>query len=290
MPPARFLSMTDQVTNVLREGLLHGRWRDVLPGRNRLARDLGVSHKTVEAAMRRLVKEGLLVSRGPGQRRGIMLPEGVPEPGRLRIRILPYGPEDRSHALCIDVLKRLNEAGYDAAFTTKSLKELGMDVKRVSRFVTKTPADAWIITACSREALEWFCAQTAPAFAMFGVKSGLPIAGVGVKKNMGHVIRHLASLGHRCIVLLTSIEHVQPKPALLAQSFLEEMKHEGIETSSYNLPAWGRKPEELHQCLGSLFKHTAPTALIIDESPIFLAVQDHLARRGIIAPRDISLQ
>ena len=51
-----------------------------------------------------------------------------------------------------------------------------MDAGRVSRFVRKTKADAWIVCAGSREVLEWFSAQPVPAFALFGRRDGLPIA------------------------------------------------------------------------------------------------------------------
>jgi DNA-binding LacI/PurR family transcriptional regulator len=38
-----------------------------------------------------------------------------------------------------------------------------------------------------------------------------------------------------------------------------------------------------------LFQHTPPTALIISESLLFIAAQQHPARRGIAAPENISL-
>ncbi|MBJ7396006.1 MAG: hypothetical protein JHC76_08160 [Akkermansiaceae bacterium] len=38
-----------------------------------------------------------------------------------------------------------------------------------------------------------------------------------------------------------------------------------------------------------LFQHTPPTALIIRKSLLFTAAQQHLARRGIAAPENISL-
>ena len=55
------------------------------------------------------------------------------------------------------------------------------------------------------------------------------------------------------------------------------------------LPITCYRPEGLHRCLESFFQVTPPTALIVEEIPTFLAVRDHLARRGIIAPRDVSL-
>jgi DNA-binding LacI/PurR family transcriptional regulator len=84
-------------------------------------------------------------------------------------------------------------------------------------------------------------------------------------------------------------EHLTPGPSLFPRSFLEALESEGIKAGSYNVPIWDNHPAGLRNCLNSLFKFTPPTALIVDESPVFLAVRDHLARRGIIAPRDLSL-
>jgi DNA-binding LacI/PurR family transcriptional regulator len=45
----------------------------------------------------------------------------------------------------------------------------------------------------------------------------------------------------------------------------------------------------LYDRLNSLFKHSSPTALIIDEVPLYLAVERHLARLGLLTPGDVSL-
>ena len=84
MSAEAFFSLTDQVTERLRQGMTEGRWRETLPGRDRLAAQLGCSHWTVEEAMRRLAKEGWLVSQGAGRRRRIVLPEGAAKPRKSR--------------------------------------------------------------------------------------------------------------------------------------------------------------------------------------------------------------
>jgi DNA-binding LacI/PurR family transcriptional regulator len=164
-----------------------------------------------------------------------------------------------------------------------------MDVKRVARHVQQSPVDAWIVIAGSRGILEWFCEQPMPSYAYFGNKSGLPIAGCGVRNDINALINRLAAAGHRRIVLLTREDHVVPGPSLFSRRFLEALKNVGIEPGAYHLPVWGYRPEGLHSCLESLFKVSPPTALLATEVPIMLATQNHLARRGIIAPRDVSL-
>jgi DNA-binding LacI/PurR family transcriptional regulator len=186
-------------------------------------------------------------------------------------------------------LADLDRAGFAVGFARKSLLELGMDPERVARFVSKNRADAWIVCSASREVLEWFSHQSVPTFALYGVKSGLPIAGSSPWKDPEVVVQRLVELGHHRIVMLTRQERLTPRPALYEQAFLDALKAHGIVTGSYNLPHWGNTSEELHRSLDPLFKHTPPTAFMINEPPLFIAVRDHLAQRGIIAPRDLSL-
>jgi DNA-binding GntR family transcriptional regulator len=72
------LSAVEQVAEHLRAELLRGGWSGTMPGVNPLVAALGVNHKTVEAALRMLEDEGLLVNQGRGRQRRIALPENNP--------------------------------------------------------------------------------------------------------------------------------------------------------------------------------------------------------------------
>ena len=71
--------------------------------------------------------------------------------------------------------------------------------------------------------------------------------------------------------------------------FLAELEAHGIETGPYNCPLWTDTPDGLQRCIDSLFAHTPPTALLVSTPPIFHAVREHLAKRRMIVPRDVSL-
>jgi len=291
MKSNRYFTVTDQVAETLREGMSGGRWRGSLPGRERLARELGVNHKTVEAAVRRLVAEGWLVAQGGTRRRRIVVAEERPKARELRVRILAY---DRSsmtmpwHNLLLD---QLHKAGFPANFAVKTLTELGMDVGRVERYVKRSDADVWIVNAGSRGVLEWFSQQEVPAIAMFGRFTGLPIASASPRNApaMQEAVRRLVALGHRRIVLLVGDERRKPFPSLFEQRFLKELAALGLPVGRYNLPDWEPHADGLRACLDALFLKTAPSALIFGETRFFVAGQQHLARRGIHAPEDVSL-
>lgn len=107
MPAQALSTKTDQVVEQLREGMLEARWREFLPGRDRLAKELGCSHGTVEAALRQLLREGTLVSEGAGKRRRIVLPRGKARKRAVRVRILLYEQADRSMPDLAELLTRL---------------------------------------------------------------------------------------------------------------------------------------------------------------------------------------
>ena len=77
-----------------------------------------------------------------GRRRRIVLPEDHAPPA-LRVAILLYEPQPQTEGWLMETQHLLQEAGHGAFFADKSLLELQMDVKRVSRLVQKTEADAW---------------------------------------------------------------------------------------------------------------------------------------------------
>lgn len=282
-------SVTNQAMEILRDGMRTGRWQNTLPGRQRLADELGVSHQTVEEAMRRLAREGWLISEGPGKRRRIILPEGNAIPRDFRVVYLSYESMTPGLPQELDLLEQLRKAGFAVETTPKSLLDLDMDVKRVARLVQQNPADTWIIGSGSREVLEWFRQQPIPAYAYFGNKVDIPIAGCSVRSNMPMLIRRLVDLGHRRIVLLIREEHLKPQLSAFANLYMESLKEAGITPSSYNLPVWGYQPEGLRRCLESLYKLTPPTALITSETAIMLGMRDYLTRCGILSPRDVSL-
>jgi DNA-binding LacI/PurR family transcriptional regulator len=58
---------------------------------------------------------------------------------------------------------------------------------------------------------------------------------------------------------------------------------------SYHLPDWEESVRGFHSRLDSLFQVTPPTALIIEEAPLFTAVQQFLSQRKLRVPQDVSL-
>jgi DNA-binding LacI/PurR family transcriptional regulator len=290
MKPFYSLNVAQQLTEHLRDEILRGSLIGMMPGINHLSKTLGASPKTTIAAIKQLELEGLLVPQGPRRRSKIVLPKNLAAP-TLRVQILHYEPDDTKLDYAIELLRDLQEAGHAATFATKSLLDLGMDPKRVASFVKKNEADAWVVCAGSREVLEWFAAQPVPTFAIYGRHRTVPIASYGslVAPTFVDVTQRLIKLGHRRIVMLVREERRKPAPGGTERIFLQELESAGIQSGSYNLPNWEDNPAGFQRGLDSLFRHTPPTALIIDTAPLVVATLQYFGQRGIAVPRDVSL-
>lgn len=290
MAMLRVLSASEQVAEHLRHEIARGIWNETMPGSSQLVKELGVGRNTVDMALLLLEKEGLLLPQGIGRRRLIVA--SSKKKTNLRIRIMLYQKSGRKVHYLVELAQLLREAGHDAAFTDKTLCDLSMDVEKVGRFVESTKADAWVVASGSRDILDWFATQSKPTFALFGRLVNSSLASTSPKRAPVYIklVERLVDLGHRKIVHLSRQERRQPTPGFLEQLFLDELEKYGIRTSSaYNLPDWKETGTGLRDLLDSLFNYTPPTALIIDGAMEFSATRNHLARKGILAPEQISL-
>lgn len=289
MPKISFL--TQQVTDWLRQRIIEGRWRETLPGRYQLAEELGCSHWTVDKAVEALVKEGFLISQGSGRPKRIVLPKGATGRRSLRVMILLYEESDRSEGKLVQIVHKLHQNGHDASFAAQTMSGLGMDSKRIIRYVKATDADAWVVVCGSHDILKWFHERGIPCFAYFGFRGGLPLPMIYAVKipALRELTRRLIQLGHRRIVMLIGEEHRSPKVSPFAAACLEEMESCGIPVGAYNLPDWSYNPQSLNACLESLFHSTPPSALVVDQSALVFTVLQFLAARRLRVPDDVSL-
>lgn len=291
MPHLRILSPSEQVADHLKRELLRGRWTISIPGVPSLAAEMAVNRKTVDAALRQLDSEGILIPQGAGRKRLIgFLPEDQ-SPAPLKLGILLYELSDKRIDYIVEVQHMLMEAGHAPFFSSKSLVDLSFDVDRVARLVDATKADAWVVVAGSKSILDWFAGQDFPTFTLFGGSRDRRFAGAGPNKEPAYreCVRSLVRLGHRRIVLLAKTQRRRPVPGRSEQIFLDTLEDEGIEVGEYNLPDWSDGKEGLLSCLDSLFKVTPPTALIIQEVTLFVAVQQFLANRLLKVSDDVSI-
>jgi DNA-binding LacI/PurR family transcriptional regulator len=277
MKPVQQPSKHELVAARLRESMHEGRLSGSLPGVVRLAAELDVSPRTVRRALRQLEAEGLLAGRGLGRSRSIAAGSKSRTVRRpLRVALLRHDARlaDDPHTSLVltEIMQSLGAAGHDVFFCKKSQIELKHDVRHMTRQLATTPADAWVVEAGSRPLLEWCAIQPTPCLALYGRTDGLTLARTGPDVVPAHraAMRHLLALGHRRVVLIVREARRKPTPGIDEQVLLDELAAHGVLTSGYNLPDWKETPEGFHHLLKTLFQRTPPTALIIDEIPLFL--------------------
>jgi DNA-binding LacI/PurR family transcriptional regulator len=219
--------------------------------------------------------------------------------GKVTVGLVRKEPEearaklasDRQTDYMVDLKHELIGAGHAAFFTPWFIPDYGMNVRSITSYFRRTDADAWIVTAGARPLLEWFVEEEVPVFAIFGRLNGLPLAGAISDKwsAIAKATRQLIELGHRRIVFLTRRALRIPQQAPILQVFLGELEAHGISTGPYNLPDWEEDLDGFHRLLNSLFQHTPPTALIVDESIFLVATMLFLQSRRLQVPEDVSL-
>ncbi len=290
MKPLKLTSIAEQVATHLAEEIARGTLSGDMPGAKRLAEQLGVNHKTIDAAISLLENQGFVKSQGAGKPRLITPPKRGRAPS-LRIGILIYEPEDTEFHQIIELRHSLSNAGHSCFLADKSQKELNWDIQKIKRAINKHEADAWIIQSGSRDILEWFATQPFPSMAMHGRFIGLPMAasGASMLPAIASATDQLLDLGHKRIVMISQETDLTPTPGQMYQNFLEQLEARGVQTSSYNLPIWESSPDGLHQTLDSLFKLTPPTAIFVTDVVLFFPTCIHLLKRGIRIPEDVSI-
>ncbi|PXA03438.1 hypothetical protein DDZ13_12145 [Coraliomargarita sinensis] len=268
----------EQVAAHLRNELQRGRWVGSMPGRDRLARELGVDGSTIERALGQLERDGLLESQGVGRRRLITLNQSGKR--SKRILIVLYEPEDTSHYLVMELCRCLHAAGHETAFAPRSLTQLKHHPERVRKMIEAHPSEAWIVIAGPRPVLEMLAQMPRPGFALFGSISNLPLAGTGPDKipAMREAIDSLHKNGHSRIVMLAQSIYNDRRLNKVQRVFLEELATRDLPGGESCLPVWDSTPEGLHQCLVALFKENPPTAILVDDWQLSYAVQNFLSR------------
>ena len=291
MRQIKIKTAVEQISDAIRESIQSGEMKGTIPGAGRLAKALGVNHKTVESALRDLESEGLIINKGARQSRSVNSKNLKPTNSGIRIAIFLQDQSDVRDVMMVEIKHRLEESGHYPFFVNKSMIDLRMNKRRIARIVNRTETDAWILLAAPKEILEWFSKQETPAFAVFGNRlEEVNIAGASPGKShpVVQATQTLIDLGHRRIILI--IRKYQREPiSTSAQAFLDVLNSNGIQSSDFNLPDWEETGEGFNQLLESIFKITPPTAIITDEPFQYLAAHHFMVNRGIQIPKHLSL-
>lgn len=261
------------------------------------SRRSGERHQNpLRVALRLLENTGVLAPSVPGRSRVIETEKTRSSPLRVvRVAILLYEPffEDNAEmqGMLFQLQAAIEAAGHQCFFATSSQKSMGFNIRRITHFVETTHADAWLVLAGSRDLLTWFAAQAFSTLAIGGRVIDLPIAAASTdfKPAVSEAVRLLTTLGHRRIVMLCPKLWRSPNPGSIVRAFNAELKEHGITPSDYHVPDWKETPEGLQNLLKRLFEVTPPTAILVEEPRVAVAIEVFAGQRGIRIGSDLSL-
>ncbi|MDX1679458.1 MAG: GntR family transcriptional regulator [Akkermansiaceae bacterium] len=285
----KIATASEQVASHLKQELLQGRWSKTMPGRDRLAKELGVDASTIERAMQHLEDQGVVQSQGPGRRRRITLE--ARSSSSKRFLIIPYEIDDlHGEYLLSEMVHRMRASGHEPSYSAKSLVQLKHDPLKVKAMMEDHPHDACILIGGSHEVLEMASKSLTPCFSLFGRTREVQIAGTGNRKAeaIRDAVNSLCRHGHQRIVMLSKSETMSHGLSGPQVTFLKVLEKNGIRSGDYNLPQWDSTPAGLRKCLEALFKLTPPTAILIDEWKLHCAIQNFLIHKRDVIPHRVA--
>jgi DNA-binding LacI/PurR family transcriptional regulator len=160
----------------------------------------------------------------------------------------------------------------------------------LAKIVEMNVADAWVVYKGNLETLLWFQAKGIPTLAMGGRSEGSTLASATfcMKGALRELVRRLAALGHRRIVMISPKSSRHPNFSPLLQAFRGELENAGVKPGGYHTPEWDETPAGLFALMDSLFKITPPTALICWHANSPFGALSWLIGRRLKVPEEVS--
>jgi DNA-binding LacI/PurR family transcriptional regulator len=296
-PVLPFRSLPAQVTQLLRDEIARGTWREWLPSERVLSDTLQVSRKTVRKALAQLAREGRIgVTHGLGCR-VLAAARSARAPADATHDVALLTPEPLEHfrpytALWVNHLKtylieqgvRLHTCSGRKYFTRNPAAAL-------ERLVRSQPAGCWLLAQSTLPVQRWFERRRVPCVIAGTGHPGVRLPDVDLDHAAVH--RHAAgamlAAGHRRIVLLT--ERTGRAGDLASEAALVEAVRTSAHAGAKAVVArHGAGPGPVCQVLDRLLAQARrPTAILASNSAGYLTVLCALAQRGLRVPRDLSL-
>ena len=287
-------SVVEQASMALREAIRKGELRDPLPGGHQLSQRLGISRPSVQAALRRLAAEGIVIIR-KGHRcrlaRKFAARTSASHPGVCVL--CPVSAESMfygEHPLLLEMHAEFASRGigWEVLFDPK----LGgkQPEKRLSRVIAARPNVTWILFATPPPIQEWFLKARVPTLVLGSrvPDLGLPSADLNYEAVGWHAAGTVVRHGHNSIALVLP---PVPLPGDYAsrKGFLHyaERQAPNLQVVDWKIPD---DPAQRRMTLKRLLSApTRPTVLISVRPALTIAVVAEVLAHGLRIPEDISI-
>lgn len=290
----RRFDLVQAVSSCLRESIQREVLGPVLPGERDLSQVVGVSRTTLRAALHQLEAEGIIHRTGlQGERRVVR--RRLKLVGSLRVRLLQDGRPYCYSAEYLYLLRQISFIlrGEDAYFSLET--QLGCYSGRPNQALEKLlrshPADLWILHRSSPAMQAWFSKKQLPFFLLGSAPDdlNLPCLDVDYASIGRHAAGTLLARGHRSLAVL------HPANMRLGDQVGLDAYARTIHTSSHEgstvcLEPFGESVQEICSAVDRLLAlRNRPDGWLVFTAEACFTVYTHLARRGILIGKEISL-
>jgi DNA-binding LacI/PurR family transcriptional regulator len=284
---------------ILRQGIVAGRWRERLPGERRLSEELQVSRWTLRVALAALARQRVIrivhgraceivrparaaTTAKPKRRNwsvGLIMPEPL---WRLRPSVTLWIDALRVRLQAMNAQLDLYDGPrYFGAGHAKALAEL----------TSAAPHDGWCLLLSTQSMQRWFRERALPVVVTGSSFADAPLPSVDLDhRAVGrHAAAALLAKGHRRIALLAS--HAGFAGVMDCEAgFREALGQPQYAGAELILGHHSGTAVDVATTLDRLLRRTArPTALFVQQSNTLLATISHLAQRGLAIGRDLAL-
>jgi len=287
-------SVIEQATNHLRERLLAGQWKEILPGERTLSAQLGISRPSLREALKVLEDEGLLSGEPNHSRRVLTQSTTLPQHQHRLTFLTGQNPSligSSYQTFQTELRYLLHERNILTDEVSHPSFGRGKADKMLEAFVKPDPHHHWALALVSRNVQNWFQKNRLPTLVIGSVypEIQLPSFDLDHRGICRHAVGSLIRLGHRRIMLVMPIQPKagdQESEIGFSEAF-HQSDQQGLEPKIIFVRT---DPNDLRKKLKTVL-HSArpPTALITCYSSLTLTALTYCQAIGCKVPGDLSI-
>lgn len=291
-----FVSLTNQVANLIREGMENGRWVEWLPGERMLAQELGVSRRTIRQSLRLLLNsQTIRCEIGKGNR--ILLKTKRTDRARLppSIGLLISAPVELQRTfttLWINEL-RVFLSKHDLELRVLSGGKIfsTLPEKALRKLTGNEPQRAWVLASSTAEIQAWFESNQRNAVIVGSPRRScsLPSIDVDYRAVGRHAAGEFLRARHRKIAILIGSPALGGDTECVA-GFKEAVDAHRNDQAEFIVVKHTYSSESIHRSVQILLRRKSPpTAILVANSMHYLAVHTALLKLGVNIPEEMTL-